>query len=193
MTGKKTSFKWFALLLAIVFAVSAIGLCVCAADGETEDTSNGLLLDAANGETTTMGAAETTTTAAAETTTTGAAETTTTAAGETTTTTAANTSVVTDITSLLIALGIIVAAALVVFILWLFVPKFKERFNKFWKDYNAEFKKLVWPTKQQLVKNSLVVIVTIIIFAVVLMLVDLGLTQGIRALKDLIDLIRPVS
>ena len=72
-------------------------------------------------------------------------------------------------------------------------PSIWSRMGKFFKDCKSEFKKLVWPTKQQLLKNSAVVIVSIIVVGACLALVDFGLNKGIFALKDLIDYIRPVS
>lgn len=72
-------------------------------------------------------------------------------------------------------------------------PSIWSRIAKFFKDYRSEFKKLVWPTKKQLLKNSAVVIVSIIVVGACLALVDFGLNKGIFALKDLIDYIRLVS
>ncbi len=71
-------------------------------------------------------------------------------------------------------------------------PNIFSRMGKFFKDCRSEFKKLVWPTKKQLVKNSSVVIVSMIVVGACLSLVDFGLSKGLYALKDLIDLIRPV-
>ena len=71
-------------------------------------------------------------------------------------------------------------------------PNIFSRMGKFFKDCRSEFKKLVWPTKKQLAKNSSVVLVSMIVFGACLSLVDFGLSKGLYALKDLIDLIRPV-
>lgn len=194
--------KIWALLLAVVMMISVFSICAYAADGtETEPLLTGGLLTGANdGEDGAENDAGTTTEAPTETTTTTAAgsETTTTSASETTTTTAASgeeedKSWVEEHMSFIIATGVIIALFIIYFALRLFIPKFKAKTDKFWKDYNAEFKKLIWPTKSQLVKNSTVVLVTVVIFAVVLALLDYGLTKGIYALKDLVDLIRPAS
>ena len=72
-------------------------------------------------------------------------------------------------------------------------PSIWSRMGKFFKDCKSEFKKLVWPTKQQLLKNSALVLVSIIVVGACLALVDFGLNKGVFALKDLIDYIRPVS
>ena len=95
--------------------------------------------------------------------------------------------------SLFISLIVIAAVAVIVFILYLVSPKFREKFKKFWKDFNAEFKKLVWPTKKQLVRNSAVVLVTIVIAGALLALLDLGFHKGMYALKDLVEYIWPVQ
>ena len=72
-------------------------------------------------------------------------------------------------------------------------PNIFSRMGKFIKDCRSEFKKLVWPSKQQLFKNSTLVIVTMVVVGAVLSLVDFGLGQGLYALKDLIDYIKPVA
>ena len=41
-------------------------------------------------------------------------------------------------------------------------PSIWKRIGKFFKDYKSEFNKLVWPTPKQLLKNSSVVLVTIV-------------------------------
>jgi len=71
-------------------------------------------------------------------------------------------------------------------------PNIFSRMGKFFKDCKSEFSKLVWPTKKQLAKNSAVVLVSMIVVGACLSVVDYGLNQGLYALKDLIDWIRPV-
>ncbi len=183
MTSKINFKKIWALLIALVIMVSVFSICVFAQD------------DVA----TTTAATEQTTTAGSETTTSGSDETT--SGSGSTTTTGGTTSGddseskpwVVEHLNFVIALGIIVLLVVVYFALRLFVPSFREKTSKFWKDYNAEFKKLVWPTKQQLIKNSAVVLVTMIVFAAVFILLDTGLAKGMLKLKDLVDQIRPVG
>ena len=182
MTSKINFKKIWALLIALVIMVSVFSICVFAQD------------DVA-----------TTTAATEQTTTAGEGPTTTTGEGSTTTTTGGTTTDGHDHSddkikswaaqhlSFLIAIGIIVLLVVVYFALRLFVPSFREKTSKFWKDYNAEFKKLVWPTKQQLIKNSAAVLVTMIVFAAVFILLDPGLAKGMLKLKDLVDQIRPVG
>jgi preprotein translocase subunit SecE len=72
-------------------------------------------------------------------------------------------------------------------------PSIFTRIKKFWKDYRSEFKKLVWPTPKQLLKNSAVVLVSVIVVGAVLALVDFGLSKGFFALQDLIKQIMPAG
>lgn len=56
---------------------------------------------------------------------------------------------------------------------------------KFFKDFRSECKKIVWPDRKTVLKSSLVVIVSVAILAVVLWLVDTGLSEGVKALVNL--------
>ena len=63
--------------------------------------------------------------------------------------------------------------------------------KKFFKDFVGTCKKIVWPTGKQVVKNSLVVLATIIVIGGVVALIDFGLTkifdlgeQGVVALAE---------
>ncbi len=195
MTSKINFKKIWALLIALVMMVSVFSLCVFAEDEGT--SSDPATTTEAAGETTTVGEDGTTSgTEADGTTTSGDGSTTTTTGGTTSgddSTDTTKKSWAAEHVSFLVAIGIIVLLVVVYFALRLFVPSFREKTSKFWKDYNAEFKKLVWPTKQQLVRNSAVVLVTMIVFAAAFMLVDFGLSKGIDALKNLANLIKPVG
>lgn len=46
---------------------------------------------------------------------------------------------------------------------------------KYFKDLKSEFKKVVWPTKKQLINNSTVVLVTIAVIGIFVGLLDAGL------------------
>ena len=63
--------------------------------------------------------------------------------------------------------------------------------KKFFKDFTGTCKKIVWPTGKQVVKNSLVVLATIIVIGAIVALIDFGLTkifdlgeQGVVALAE---------
>ena len=49
--------------------------------------------------------------------------------------------------------------------------------KKFFKDFTGTCKKIVWPTGKQVIKNSLVVLATIIVIGAIVALIDFGLTK----------------
>ena len=51
-------------------------------------------------------------------------------------------------------------------------PKKQSKISKFFKDYKSEFKKIVWPTKEDTAKMSAVVIATIAVASVAILLLD---------------------
>ena len=54
------------------------------------------------------------------------------------------------------------------------IPK---RFVRFIKDYKSEVKKIVWPTRKTVFKNTLIVLVICLIIGAFIWLVDFGLAQ----------------
>ena len=60
-------------------------------------------------------------------------------------------------------------------------PKKNGGFGKYFRDLKGEFKKIVWPSKKQIINNTIVVIVAIIVCGVFIWAMDLGLS----ALMDL--------
>ncbi len=63
--------------------------------------------------------------------------------------------------------------------------KKESKVKKFFKDYKSEFKKIVWPDKKDTLKQSGVVIVSIIIVGVAVFLLDTGFFKAIQALGEL--------
>ena len=63
--------------------------------------------------------------------------------------------------------------------------KLSVRIKKFFKDYKSEIKKIVWPTKQQVIKNTSVVVFVIVVIAAFVGVLDLLFGFGIRALANL--------
>ena len=57
--------------------------------------------------------------------------------------------------------------------------------KKYFKELRAEIKKVVWPTRQQVVNNTGVVLVVMSLMGLFLFAVDTGLSYGIRALIGL--------
>ena len=52
------------------------------------------------------------------------------------------------------------------------VKNFGERVSKFFRDTKSELKKVVWPSKADVKTNTIVVLVTVAIAAVVMILLD---------------------
>ena len=63
--------------------------------------------------------------------------------------------------------------------------KFGARVKKFLKDYRSELKKVVWPTRSQVIKNTGVVLVAILFIAVLVGILDYAFGQGIRVISNL--------
>lgn len=58
----------------------------------------------------------------------------------------------------------------------------KSGLLKFFKETKAELKKVTWPTKEQLVHNTGVIIAFIVIMCVILSLLDFGFTELMKLL-----------
>lgn len=75
---------------------------------------------------------------------------------------------------LLLAAGISVAIALQT-----------EKGRQIWafiQDAQVEVRKVVWPTRQETVQTTLIVIVAVIVFAIILGILDWGLGAGIESI-----------
>ncbi|MCL1792813.1 MAG: preprotein translocase subunit SecE [Oscillospiraceae bacterium] len=69
--------------------------------------------------------------------------------------------------------------------------KLGERIKKFLRDYKSEMKKIVWPTRQQVIQNTGVVIFAIMFIAVIVGILDLAFGTGvISILGSIRDLIK---
>lgn len=63
---------------------------------------------------------------------------------------------------------------------------FGERMKKFFKDTKAELKKVTWPTKDQLIHNTGVIIVFIIIVTIILSVLDIAFGKMFQALSGIL-------
>lgn len=69
----------------------------------------------------------------------------------------------------------------------------KEKNNQkhFWRDFKAELKKVIWPTKKQLANNTLVVIAMVLVTTVTVLVLDLAFealnTYGINRVKKAVQ------
>ena len=68
----------------------------------------------------------------------------------------------------------------------------KDKNNKkhFWRDFKAELKKVIWPTKKQLANNTLVVIAMVLVTTIVVLVLYLEFealnTYGINKVKQVV-------
>lgn len=70
-----------------------------------------------------------------------------------------------------------------------------EKTNKkqkhFWKDFKAELKKVIWPTRNQVVNSTIIVIVMVLIITGIVFVLDLAFealnTYGIDKLKVIVQ------
>lgn len=63
-------------------------------------------------------------------------------------------------------------------------PKKKSgnKILRFFKELKSELKKVVWPSKSQVIKNTLIVIAAVIIIGIVIWVLDLAFGFGISKL-----------
>ena len=61
-----------------------------------------------------------------------------------------------------------------------------QKIAKFFRDYKSEFKKIVWPTWPQVVKNTTIVLVVVIAAALCIGLLDYAFSQSLLGLSKLI-------
>lgn len=60
-----------------------------------------------------------------------------------------------------------------------------HRFSKWFREMKSELKKVVWPSGKQLVNNTLVVLVSVLIVGVIVCLFDMLAGLGIDLLSNL--------
>ena len=65
------------------------------------------------------------------------------------------------------------------------VKNFFKGIGKYFKDTEGELKKVVWPTKKQIINNTIVVLVVVLVAAVVIFGLDTLFGLGLRALLNL--------
>ncbi len=58
----------------------------------------------------------------------------------------------------------------------------ENRLARFWRETVAELRKVVWPTRDQAVNLTIIVVVTVIAMSAFLGVVDLMLTNLVRAI-----------
>ena len=63
--------------------------------------------------------------------------------------------------------------------------KKKGKIKEAWRGLKSECKKIVWPTWKQVVKNTAVVLIVVVICAILIGALDYVFSQGITALANL--------
>ena len=62
--------------------------------------------------------------------------------------------------------------------------KKKGRIKNAWKGFRSELKKIVWPTWKQVLKNTGIVLVIVIVCAAVILALDVAFREGFDALVE---------
>ena len=65
-------------------------------------------------------------------------------------------------------------------------PSFGTRVKKFFRDTKSELKKVTWPTKEQLIHNTGVIIAFIIMITIILSLLDVAFAQLFKVLTNIL-------
>lgn len=63
--------------------------------------------------------------------------------------------------------------------------KKKGKIKEAWRGFKSETKKIVWPSWKQVLKNTGVVLVVVIVCAIIIGALDYAFSGGIQALTDL--------
>ena len=64
--------------------------------------------------------------------------------------------------------------------------KKESKIKKFFKDYKSEFKKIVWPEKQDTLRQSGVVVSAIVVVGIAIFLLDTGFSKLFQWLSTLV-------
>ena len=71
-------------------------------------------------------------------------------------------------------------------------PSFGTRVKRFFKDTKAELKKVTWPDKEQLIHNTGVIIVFILIITIILSVLDFGFAKLFQLLTNILLFIKRI-
>ena len=63
--------------------------------------------------------------------------------------------------------------------------KKKGRVKEAWRGFKSETKKIVWPTWKQVLKNTFVVLVVVLVFVILIGILDYAFSHGIQAITEL--------
>ncbi len=60
-----------------------------------------------------------------------------------------------------------------------------SRITKFWNGVKSEFKKITWPDKDDLIKQSIAVVIISVVIGAIITVLDFGLQYGVDFLTTL--------
>jgi preprotein translocase subunit SecE len=63
---------------------------------------------------------------------------------------------------------------------------FVQNFTEYFKDSYAEMRRVVWPSRNQAIQHTIVVVILSVLVGAFLGLLDLGFSIGIQQLLDLV-------
>ena len=66
-----------------------------------------------------------------------------------------------------------------------------KKVGRFIKDFRGEIKKISWPDFKTVMKNTLIVLATVVVIGAFIWILDFGLTSGIAGLKNLAQNTKP--
>ena len=55
--------------------------------------------------------------------------------------------------------------------------------TSYWKGLKAEFKKIIWPTRDDVVKQTILIIVVVIILGIIIKLLDTGIQAVLSVMQ----------
>lgn len=84
-----------------------------------------------------------------------------------------------------ISFGIVIVALIVLLILYFVNAKFQAKVQNFFRSLKSELGKVVWSSKNDVKKNTIIVLVFVLAFAVIIGLLDFLFSKGIIALGKL--------
>ncbi len=61
----------------------------------------------------------------------------------------------------------------------------ESKITKFWNGVKTEFKKITWPNKDDLIKQSIAVVVISVVIGAIITILDFGLQYGVDFLTTL--------
>lgn len=66
-----------------------------------------------------------------------------------------------------------------------FFARLGGKIKKFFRDYTSEMRKVVWLSRKETIKSSVLVVVSVIVLCILIGLVDTGLEYGVTGLWNL--------